>query len=79
MDFYNSDTFPQWRQKLFIGALKDKEVMVLSVKGNTVTEDDRLLQERGAADPRCTRRTRRLFVRVNRRVRRGITESESLI
>ena len=47
MAFYNSDTFPQWRQKLFIGALKDKEVIVLSVKGNTVTEDGRLLQERG--------------------------------
>lgn len=47
MAFYNSDTFPQWWQKLFIGALKNKEVMVLSVKGNTVTEDDRLLQERG--------------------------------
>lgn len=42
-----SDTFPQWRQKLFIGALKDKEVIVLSIKGNTVTEDGRLLQERG--------------------------------
>ena len=47
MAFYNSDTFPQWRQKLFIGALKDKEVIVLSVKGNKVTEDGRLLQERG--------------------------------
>ena len=45
--FYNSDAFPQWRQKLFIGALKDKELIVLSVKGNTVTEDGRLLQERG--------------------------------
>lgn len=47
MAFYNSDTFPQWRQKLFIGALKDKEVIVLSVKGNAVTEEGRLLQERG--------------------------------
>ncbi|MEN1255842.1 PQQ-dependent sugar dehydrogenase, partial [Pseudomonas aeruginosa] len=24
MAFYNSDKFPQWQQKLFIGALKDK-------------------------------------------------------
>ncbi|WAD32749.1 PQQ-dependent sugar dehydrogenase [Citrobacter braakii] len=47
MAFYNSETFPQWRQKLFIGALKDKEVIVLSVKGNAVTEEGRLLQERG--------------------------------
>lgn len=39
MAFYNSDTFPQWRQKLFIGALKEKEVIVLSVKGNAVTEE----------------------------------------
>lgn len=47
MAFYNSDTFPQWRQKLFIGALKNKEVIVLSVKGKAVTEEGRLLQERG--------------------------------
>ncbi len=46
MAFYNSDKFPQWRQKLFIGALKDKNVIVMSVKGNKVTEDGRILTDR---------------------------------
>lgn len=39
MAFYNSDKFPQWQQKLFIGALKDKDVIVMSVNGDKVTED----------------------------------------
>lgn len=47
MAFYHSATFPQWQQKLFIGALKEQDVIVLSVKGNKVTEDGRLLQDRG--------------------------------
>lgn len=47
MAFYNRDTFPQWRQKLFIGALKEQDVIVLSVNGNNVTEDGRILRERG--------------------------------
>ncbi|WP_213132153.1 PQQ-dependent sugar dehydrogenase [Citrobacter sp. FP75] len=47
MAFYDRDTFAQWRNKLFIGALKDQDVIVLSVKGNQVTEDGRILRERG--------------------------------
>ncbi|MBN6043774.1 PQQ-dependent sugar dehydrogenase [Citrobacter sp. ku-bf4] len=46
MAFYDRDTFPQWRQKLFIGALKDQNVIVMSVNGNTVTEEGRILGER---------------------------------
>ncbi|MDE9745395.1 PQQ-dependent sugar dehydrogenase, partial [Escherichia fergusonii] len=47
MAFYNSDTFAQWQQKLFIGALKDKDVIVMSVKGDNVSEDGRILGDRG--------------------------------
>lgn len=47
MAFYNSDTFPQWKQKLFIGALKEQDVIVLSVNGDKVTEDGRILGDRG--------------------------------
>jgi aldose sugar dehydrogenase len=47
MAFYNSDVYPQWKNKLFIGALKEKAVIVLSVKGNSVTEDGRILEDRG--------------------------------
>jgi glucose/arabinose dehydrogenase len=46
MAFYNSDVFPQWKNKLFIGALKEKDVIVLSVEGNKVTEDGRILGDR---------------------------------
>ncbi|UOZ19719.1 PQQ-dependent sugar dehydrogenase [Enterobacter asburiae] len=46
MAFYNSDIFPQWKNKLFIGALKEKDVIVLSVEGNKVTEDGRILGDR---------------------------------
>ncbi|WOI97105.1 PQQ-dependent sugar dehydrogenase [Citrobacter koseri] len=47
MAFYNSDTFLQWKQKLFIGALKEQDVIVLSVNGDKVTEDGRILGDRG--------------------------------
>lgn len=46
MAFYNADTFKQWQNKLFIGALKDKDVIVMSVDGNKVSEDGRLLGDR---------------------------------
>lgn len=46
MAFYNSDVFPQWKNKLFIGALKDKDVIVLNVNGNRVTEEGRILGDR---------------------------------
>ncbi|WP_039056421.1 PQQ-dependent sugar dehydrogenase [Enterobacter sp. Bisph1] len=46
MAFYNADTFAQWKHKLFIGALKDKELIVLSVNGDKVTEEGRMLGDR---------------------------------
>lgn len=46
MAFYNAKTFPQWQHKVFVGALKDESVIVLNVKGNTVTEASRILQDR---------------------------------
>ena len=46
MAFYNSPTFPQWQNKLFIGALKDKDVIVMSVNGTKVSEDGRILGDR---------------------------------
>lgn len=46
MAFYNADTFPQWKNKLFIGALKDEDVIVMSVNGDKITEDGRILTDR---------------------------------
>lgn len=45
MAFYNADKFPQWKNKLFIGALKEQNLIQLSVNGNQVTEDGRLLEK----------------------------------
>ncbi|EHG7612616.1 PQQ-dependent sugar dehydrogenase [Citrobacter sedlakii] len=47
MAFYNSNTFPQWKQKVFIGALKDEDVIVMNVDGDKVSEEGRILGERG--------------------------------
>ncbi|MNL55451.1 Soluble aldose sugar dehydrogenase YliI precursor [compost metagenome] len=47
MAFYNSDVFPQWKNKLFVGALKEKDVIVLSVNGDKVAEDGRILVDKG--------------------------------
>lgn len=47
MAFYAAQTFPQWQHKLFIGALKETSLIVLSVDGNQVREEGRLLEARG--------------------------------
>ncbi|MFP7301269.1 PQQ-dependent sugar dehydrogenase [Klebsiella pasteurii] len=47
MAFYDAQTFPQWRHRLFIGALKDKSLIVLKVDGDNVTEQERILGDRG--------------------------------
>lgn len=46
MAFYNADKFPQWKGKLFIGALKEKDLIELTLEGDKVTEQQRLLGER---------------------------------
>lgn len=46
MAFYDSDKFPAWRQRLFIGALKDEALISLKVDGNKVSDEQRLLGER---------------------------------
>lgn len=47
MAFYNSARFPQWKNSLFIGALKEKSLIRLRVNGEKVVEEQRLLQDRG--------------------------------
>lgn len=46
MAFYNAPTFPQWKNKLFIGALKEEAVIIMKVEGNTVREEGRILGDR---------------------------------
>jgi len=44
MDFYNSDSIPQWKGDLFLGALAGKHLNHLTIENNTVVKEERLLQ-----------------------------------
>jgi glucose/arabinose dehydrogenase len=44
MTFYSAKLFPKWNGSLFTGALKGKMLVRLSLKDNTVTGEERLLQ-----------------------------------
>jgi glucose/arabinose dehydrogenase len=46
MAFYNSARFPQWKNSLFIGSLKEKNLIRLRVNGEKVVEEQRLLEDR---------------------------------
>ncbi len=47
MTFYTGTRFPQWRDSLFIGSLKQKNLIHLTVNGDRVVEKARLLADRG--------------------------------
>ncbi|HVV42119.1 MAG TPA: PQQ-dependent sugar dehydrogenase [Nitrobacter sp.] len=44
MAFYTGTLFPKWKGSLFVGALKAKMLVRLSLKGDRVTGEERLLQ-----------------------------------
>ena len=44
MAFYDADRFPQWKGSLFIGALKDQALLRLTVQGDKVLSEERLLE-----------------------------------
>lgn len=46
MAFYNSARFPTWKNSLFIGALKERNLIRLTVNGDKVVERERLLTDR---------------------------------
>mgnify|MGYP003886744961 CR=1 FL=1 len=46
MAFYEGDAFPGWRDSLFVGALKDRLLARLTVTGDAVTGEERLLEGR---------------------------------
>lgn len=45
MAFYDADRFPAWKHSLFIGALKDQELIRLTLDGDKVTGEQRLLKD----------------------------------
>ena len=46
MAFYDAARYPAWEHSLFIGALKDQSLIRLTLDGNTITAEERLLGER---------------------------------
>jgi len=48
MAFYNSDRYPFWQHSLFIGALADRSLIRLTLNGDAVVGEERLLREIGA-------------------------------
>lgn len=47
MTFYTGDAFPQWRGSLFVGALRGSMLVRLSVDGERISGEERLLRELG--------------------------------
>jgi len=47
MAFYNADQFPAWKGSLFIGGLKDRDLVRLTLDGDQVVGEERLLDRRG--------------------------------
>jgi glucose/arabinose dehydrogenase len=45
--FYTGDAFPAWRGSLFVGSLKDKRLVRLTIVNNRVTGEEHLLADRG--------------------------------
>lgn len=48
MAFYDADRHPEWRNSLFIGALKDRELIRLALDGDRIVAEERLLADLGA-------------------------------
>ena len=45
MNFYTSDSIPQWKGSLFLGALAGKHINRLEIKDNKVVKEERMLQD----------------------------------
>ena len=45
--FYTGDAFPAWRNSLFVGSLKDKMLVRLTLENDRVTGEEHLLTDRG--------------------------------
>ncbi|MDQ0463437.1 glucose/arabinose dehydrogenase [Caulobacter ginsengisoli] len=45
MAFYNSDLFPAWKGSLFVGSLKDQQLVRLTLDGEKIVGEERLLTD----------------------------------
>ena len=47
--FYTGEAFPAWRGNLFVGGMKDRDLVRLVIDGGRVTGEERLLAGDGRA------------------------------
>ena len=47
MEFYTGDAFPEWRGNVFIGALKFQLLARLTLDGDKITAEERMLEDLG--------------------------------
>jgi glucose/arabinose dehydrogenase len=66
MAFYTGNAFPEWRGNLFVGALAGQHLARLVLDGETVTGEERLLEDRGGTYPRRAARPRRPALSAHR-------------
>ena len=45
MTFYTGSVFPAWKDNLFVGALKDRMLVRLTLRGEKVIEEERMLMD----------------------------------
>lgn len=48
MAFYTADAFPAWKGNLFVGALKERMVVRLTLNGDRIVDEERMLTSLGA-------------------------------
>lgn len=46
MAFYQSERFPQWKNSVFIGALTERNLIRLTLEGDRILSEERLLADR---------------------------------
>src|SRR5690606_12494047 len=47
MIYYTGDLFPQWKGRIFVGAMSHKYLGMLTLNGDKVVSEDKLLVEEG--------------------------------
>ncbi len=52
MTFYTGNLFPAWKNNLFIGGLGSQALVRLTIDGERVVDEERLLTDMARADPR---------------------------
>ncbi|MBK1858905.1 PQQ-dependent sugar dehydrogenase [Cerasicoccus arenae] len=47
IDFYEGDAFPSWKNRLLVGSLRQQELHLITLDGESVVRDEIILEDRG--------------------------------